>query len=131
MTFDELLDKKRMTVYKLSKVSTVPRTTLFDIYTGKANIMDCSGRNLYKIAKALNISIEELLNVKQMPYHPAYERNIPEFLSEEIARLKSAKRKNSSSLDCYYDELNSSINVCEVENIISKEQADYLRTKYL
>ena len=131
MTFDELLDKKRMTVYKLSKVSTVPRTTLFDIYTGKANIMDCSGRNLYKIAKALNISIEELLNVKQMPYHPAYERNIPIFLSEEIAELKSAKRKNSSNLDCYYDELNSSINVCEVENIISKEQADYLRTKYL
>lgn len=33
--------------------------------------------------------------------------------------------------DCYLDEANSSINACEIENLISKEQAEYLRNKYL
>lgn len=45
--------------------------------------------------------------------------------------IKKAKKKNSSLIDCYLDEANSSINVCEIENLISKEHADYLRKKYL
>ena len=64
-------------------------------------------------------------------YNPTFERNVPKFLLESIENLKKAKRKKSSLLDCYLDETNSSINVCEVEKLISKEQADYLRKKYL
>lgn len=33
-------------------------------------------------------------------------------------------------MDCYSDQLNSSINVAEVEHLISKEQADRLRARY-
>ena len=64
-------------------------------------------------------------------YNPVYERNIPVFLGESIDNIKKAKKQQSSLIDCYLDETNSSINVCEVENLISKEQADYLRKKYL
>ena len=64
-------------------------------------------------------------------YNTVYEKNIPGFLAESIKNLEIAKKNKSSLLDCYLDEVNSSINVCEVENLISKEQADYLRKKYL
>ena len=131
MTFNDLLIKKDMTVYKLSKESGVPKTTIFDISSGKSNILDCSGRNLLRLSKALDISIEELLNLDQELYNPYYDKNIPSFLAESINNIKKAKKKRSSLLDCYLDETNSSINVCEVENLISKEQADYLRKKYL
>ena len=131
MTFNDLLIERNITIYKLSQKSSVPKTTLFDIASGKTNIMDCSGRNLLKISKALNVSIEQLLELKQVVYNLAYEKDLPIFLAEGIKNLKRAKREHSSIVDCYLDEVNSSINVCEVENLISKEQASYLRKKYL
>ncbi len=131
MTFNDLLINKDMTVYKLSKESGVPKTTIFDISSGKSNILDCSGRNLLRLSKALDISIEELLNLDQELYNPYYDKNIPSFLAESINNIKKAKKKRSSLLDCYLDETNSSINVCQIENLISKDQADYLRKKYL
>ena len=131
MTFSDLLINKNLTVYKLSKDSGVPKTTVFDISSGKSNILDCSGRNLLKLSKCLGVSIEDLLNLDQELYNPVYEKNIPAFLAESIKNMKKAKRNKTSLFDCYLDEVNSSINVCEVENLISKEQADYLRKKYL
>jgi len=131
MTFNDLLINKDMTVYKLSKESGVPKTTIYDISSGKSNILDCSGRNLLRLSKALDISIEELLNLDQELYNPYYDKNIPSFLAESINNIKKAKKKRSSLLDCYLDETNSNINVCQIENLISKEQADYLRKKYL
>ena len=131
MTFEELLLEKELTVYKLSKLSGVPKSTIFDISSGKTNIMDCTGRNLWALSKTLHVSIEDLLSLDRELYNPAYEKNVPAFLSDDIENMKKAKKRNSSILDCYLDELNSSINVCEVENIISKEQANYLRNKYL
>ena len=131
MTFAELLNDKDLTIYKLSKESGVAKTTLFDIASGKSNILDCTARNLLKISNALNVSIEDLIKLDPTIYNPVFERNVPEFLLDNIENIKKAKRRKSSLLDCYLDEANSSINVCEVENLISKEQADYLRKKYL
>ena len=131
MTFAELLNDKDLTIYKLSKESGVAKTTLFDIASGKSNILDCTARNLLKISNVLNVSIEDLIKLDPTIYNPAFERNVPEFLLDNIENIKKAKRRKSSLLDCYLDETNSSINVCEVENLISKEQADYLRKKYL
>lgn len=131
MTFGDLLIQKNLTIYKLSKDSGVPKTTIFDIISGKSNIMNCSGRNLLKLSRCLKMSIEDLLNLDQELYNPTYDKNIPLFLAESINNIKKAKKKKSGLIDCYLDEANSSINVCEVENIISKEQAEYLRKKYL
>ena len=65
-----------------------------------------------------------------------YEKNLPEFLQIDLDRYKQAQEdirngKEVSLMDCYYCELQSSINVCEVERIISSEHAWYLREKYL
>ncbi len=82
---------------------------------------------ILKICNTLDISIYDVVNLEPILYNPFFEENLPEFLKEDIEFLK----KNNPLYDCYLDETNSSINVCEIENLISKEQADYLRKKYL
>lgn len=131
MQFNKLLKNNEVTIYGLSKKSGIAKTTLFDISSGKSNIYDCSGRILFKLSKALNITIEDLLRLEYEEYNPAFEEMVPEFLKEDIILVKKGRRKNDILLDCYLDELNSSINVSEVESLISKEQADYLRNKFL
>ena len=88
-------------------------------------------KNVLKITKALDISVEELANLEPILYIPAYEENLPSFLQEDIDLLKDKRNRKKSVYDCYLDETNSSINVCKVENLISKEHADYLRKKFL
>ena len=131
MTITELLDQKEFTIYKLSKVSGISKTTLFDIFSGKSNILDCRLRVILKLSKALGVSINELVSLEPVLYNPSYEENLPEFLLEDIKFIKNKKNKNNPLYDCYLDETKSSINVCEIENLISKEQAVYLRNKYL
>ena len=131
MKFNDLLKTKNKTLYKLSKESGVPKTTLFDISSGKTKLIDSTGRNLLKISKCLEISIEELLSLEQDEYNQAYEKNIPPFLLEDIKNIKKAIREKNDSLNFYSYQLKNDINNCEAKLIISKEQANYLRNKYL
>ena len=131
MRFNELLKKEKLTIYKLSKKSGIPYSTLFDIETGKSKIEDCRGRILYLLAQSLNVTIEDLILLEQEEYNKAYEDEVPPFLKESLMKVKKYRSKENDLFDCYLDELNSSINVSEVENLISKEQASYLRVKYL
>ena len=127
MRLIEKLNESKLSIYKLSIISNIPQSTLNDIFIGKSNLYDCNGKTLLSIAKSLNISIEELLSLKQEEYKPEYEKNLPDFLQEGINNLKKAKRHK----DSYLMEVNSSINVCEVEHIITSEHAAYLRNKFL
>lgn len=126
MTFLDLLSEKKTTVYSLSLDSGVPRTTLADIASGKTDILECTGKTLLAISKTLNVSIEDLLSLEREEAKTV----LPEFLYEAINEYRKAIRKDSTLIDCYSDQLNSSINVAEVENIISKELADRLRKRY-
>ena len=126
MTFLDLLAEKKTTVYSLSIKSGIPRSTLTDIASGKANILECSGKTLLAISKSLNVSIEDLLLLEREEAKSL----LPGFLLDSINDYRKAVRKDSTLLDCYSDQLNSSINVAEVENLISKEQADRLRARY-
>ncbi len=126
MTFLDLLSEKKTTVYSLSFDSGVPKTTLTDIASGKADIFECSGKTLLAISKSLDVSIEYLLSLEREESKTL----LPEFLLNSINDYRKAIRKDSSLVDCYSDQLNSSINVAEVEHLISKEQADRLRARY-
>ena len=126
MTFLDLLADKKTTVYSLSLDSGVPKTTLTDIASGKADILECSGRTLLAISKCLDVSIENLLSLEREEAKTL----MPVFLLESIIEYRKAIRKDSTLLDCYSDQLNSSINVAEVEHLISKELADRLRARY-
>ncbi len=126
MTFQDLLAEKKMTVYLLSKESGVPKTTLTDIASGKADILECSGKTLLAIAKVLKVKIETLLLLEREESKTL----LPQFLLDSISEYRKAVRKESTLIDCYSDQLNSSINVAEIENLISKEQASRLRARY-
>ena len=126
MTFLDLLAEKKTTVYSLSIKSGIPRSTLTDIASGKADILECSGKTLLAISKSLNVSIEDLLLLEREEARSL----LPGFLLDSINDYRKAIRKDSTLIDCYSDQLNSNINIAEVENLISKEQASRLRARY-
>lgn len=62
---NSLLNDRSITKYRLSKLSGVPYTTINDICSGKADIKKCSADTIYRIAGALDITMEDLLK----PYY--------------------------------------------------------------
>ena len=126
MTFLDLLASKKTTVYSLSLNSGVPKTTLTDIASGKADILECSGKTLLLISKSLKVTIEDLLSLEKEESKTL----LPSFLLDSINEYRKAVRKESTLIVCYCDQLNSSINVAEVEHLITKEQANRLRARY-
>ena len=62
MLINEQLEKLKMTKYRLSKVSGVPQATVNDICSGKAVLEKCSAGTLYRLAKALGVTVEEILD---------------------------------------------------------------------
>ena len=72
MNIKTLLNDKQMSKYRLAKSSGVSQTTINDICSGKVSIKNCTGVTLYRLAKALNVSMESLLS-EAMEYRPAFE----------------------------------------------------------
>ncbi len=58
---DDLMKEKNMTIYRLSKDSGIPYATLNDICNGKTRLEKCSGETIYKLSKALRVTMESLL----------------------------------------------------------------------
>lgn len=126
MTFLDLLSDRGLTIYALSRKGKIPKTTLADIASSKTDLLECSGRTLLAISKALKISIEELLALE----HEEPKGSLPQFLYDAICDYRKSVRDGSTLIDCYSDQLNSSINVAEIEGLISAEQASRLRARY-
>ena len=61
MTIQDVLKSRNMSIYRLSKESRVPYATCNDIVGGKAQLEKCSAETIYRLAHALQISMEELL----------------------------------------------------------------------
>jgi len=72
MNLNDLLKQKNMTKYKLSKISGIPFSTISDISTGRAKIENCSGETLYRLSKALNVTMEDLI-ADSMEYRQSFE----------------------------------------------------------
>ena len=58
---NQLMQEKKLSKYRLAKNSGIPYTTVNDICSGHAQLSKCSGETIYKIAKALNVSMEKLI----------------------------------------------------------------------
>lgn len=134
MDINEILKRKGMTKYRLSKLSSVPHATLCELCNGKTSIEKCSAETLYKIAKALNVSMESLLEERMLilERERSYEYGLPSYLQHDLDVYKKRLAENSSLLDCYWGELYGSINIAEIsDGFITHEHAEYLRHKYL
>lgn len=138
MYIQNLMKKNNITQYRLSIISQIPQTTLNDIINGKTKIEKCSSSTLYKLSKALEVPMETLyekcLEEKRIQDKiiESYEYGLPEYLQHDLEAYKEGIKNNSSLLDCLWSELYSSINIAEIsESVITKENANYLRDKYL
>jgi len=61
MNINQLLKRKNLTKYKLSKISGVPFTIISEITTGKSKLKNCTAGTVFKLAKALDMTVEDLL----------------------------------------------------------------------
>lgn len=59
------------------------------------------------------------------------ETGLPESLQHAIDEFVQGEKEQVSHMDCLWGELYGSINACQWGDRITKEQADYLRGKYL
>ena len=66
MIINELLENQKMSRYRLSKESGVALTTITDICSGKAELEKCAAGTLYKIARVLGVTVDSLLESKEM-----------------------------------------------------------------
>ncbi len=62
----------------------------------------------------------------------SYEYGLPDYLQHDLDVYKEGLRTKSDILDCLWGELYGSINMAEIsDGVITAENADYLRKKYL
>ena len=62
MSLKTILDSKNISQYRLSKMCQIPYTTINDIYNERTKLMNCSAETVYKIARALDLSVDYLLD---------------------------------------------------------------------
>ena len=128
---------------RVAKMCNIPQSTMRDLCSGKTDIKKARVETLYKLAKAFSISMEELLLKLSIdektgkPLDQSYlEYDLPIFLQDSIHQMNESWEKidagkEDSIWDCNWCDLQSSINICEVEQLITSEQANFLRKKYL
>lgn len=134
MIITELLERKKLTKYRLAIESGVPHSTLNDIISGRTRIEKSSGETLFKLSTVLGISIEELISdsIEQAAIEKSYETGLPDYLQNDLDAYKDGLKHQSPLLDCLWGELYGSINTAEIsEGSITPEHAAYLRKKYL
>ena len=139
MEINKLLQEKGLTKYRLSVLSGVPHATLSELCNGKTSIGKCSVETIYKLAKALDVSMETLVEDAFKPKpsieelrEKSYEYGLPEYLQRDLDAFKEGLKNGSSLIDCLWGELYGSINMAEIsDGAITPEHADYLRQKYL
>ena len=73
MLINEQLVIKQLTKYRLSRASGVPQATINDICSGKADLEKCAAGTLYRIAKVLDVSIEDILESDKKAYRATFE----------------------------------------------------------
>lgn len=134
MIIQDLLKKRGMTKYRLAVQAGIPHATLSDICTGKTSLEKCTAETVYKLANALDVSMEMLTEsgILQTEREQTYEHGLPDYLQHDLDAYKEGLRMHSSLLDCLWGELYGSINMAAIsDGIITPEHADYLRQRYL
>lgn len=134
MYIDDLIAGRGMSRYRLAIDAGIPHATLSDICSGKTKLEKCSAETVYKLAKALGVSMETLTEDSMLRTlrENSYEHGLPPYLQHDLDAFKEGLKNHSSLLDCLWGELYGSINIAEInDGRITHEHADYLRSKFL
>ena len=134
------IKEKGLSRYSLSKISGVPWDVLSELCYGEIRFEQCSKELLSKLSEALGTSVEELVLLETgndmdedgRPRDKKYlETGLPESLQHSLDEFIQGEKDQVPHMDCLWGELYGSINACQWGGRITKEQADYLRKKYL
>ena len=128
MNLQELIKNNNYTIYRFSKESKIPKTTLLDLCSGRTSIYKSQAITIKKIADTLGVSMEYIMALENNTID-YLEFNIPDFLKDSINTFN--KNINTSLYDIYFCTLQSDINIAEVGGFITPNQAWFLRKKYL
>lgn len=134
LILDDLMRKSGLSRYRLAVTAGIPHATLNDICSGKTKLERCSAETVYKLAKALGVSMEQLTEngIRETQREHSYEYGLPDYLQHDLDTYKEGLKTHSPLLDCYWGELYGSINIAEIsDGLITPEHADYLRQKFL
>ena len=145
MTMQSMLRDRKMSMYRLSQVSGVPKTTVIDICSGKSDIAGCTAKTVMQLSQALGCTMEELMQIDNsrydrstgLPKDKSYlEKGLPIYLRKSIEAMQASWAiVDGGGKDLHWDmiwsELNADINSAEMKQDISSDQAWYLRRKYL
>ena len=117
-----ILNEKNQSLYQLEKNSHVSHATLNNIYNERCNIDNCSILIIFKIANALDISVDKLY--KYLSYHDlsfiTFDEDFDLFKSNTLQRLKKMDEKT------FIQEL---INNDDIELLF--EEKEYPKSLYL
>ena len=128
MNLQELIKNNNYTIYRFSKESKIPKTTLLDLCSGRTSIYKSQAITIKKIADTLGVSMEYVMSLENNTID-YLEFNIPDFLKDSINTFN--KNINTSLFDIYFCTLQSDINIAEVGGFVTPNQAWFLRKKYL
>lgn len=145
MNLQSMLREHNMSMYRLSKISGIPKTTVIDICSGKSAIEGCTAKTVWRLSQALGCTMEDLMRIDTahydsksgLPKDDAYlEKALPDYLQKSIAAMEASWRlidqgKQDLHWDICWSDLNADINSAETEQEISSDQAWHLRRKYL
>ena len=65
-------------MYRLPQLSGVPKTTMIDIRSSKSSIENCNAGTVLQLSKALNWSVEDIMQAADSNNH--YEAALPGYL---------------------------------------------------
>ena len=60
MRLSAILNEKKISTYQCSRQSSIPYTTLLELVKGKTSIEKCSAETVFRLAKALDMTMDEL-----------------------------------------------------------------------
>ena len=96
MTMQSMLREKNMSMYRLSQISGVPKTTVIDICSGKSDIEGCTAKTVMQLSRALGCTMEELMQIDNarydrstgLPKDESYlEKGLPAYLQNSITAM--------------------------------------------
>lgn len=91
MIIEDLMLKQNYTKYRLAVQAGIPHATLSDICSGKTKIEKCSAETVYKLAKALDVSMEALtVDGINQACNAALMRIVPRIDIEKIEKVINA-----------------------------------------
>ena len=138
-TLQEAMSERKISRYRLSKISGIPWATLSDICSGKTELERCSAGTVLKLSKALGLTMEETLDLEtgmvseahDVPEDLSYlEVDLPESLRAAIEEVRLGFERDDPNIDLLLDTLYGEINANLWSDEITKNQADYLRSRY-